>query len=536
MLEEHSTKEEGPNDDEFDINLLNSEYDQPAPVQKSVAKPIKVKLKPQEDYQEAIKKLKEELSQKDLKIQEYEQKMISSPKATKQNDSMSDCSSNSKEYKIMKERMLHAEDELNKKTAVFKRESDYLSKKVEEANKTIEKLKASLQEQKENYNQMLDENEAEFDRNINALKSKLEETKDKIIDLEGALLIKDREIEKEADLRRKDANNHEMELKKQSSKIQELEYRIEKLTSIKYVPFPLTPSPSSHQLEKNDSLKSEETLTSQRKQIQSLESDIRNLQKSHEESYKKLNNSNALLVQQVTFLEQEKAELQQKLIQRATSDENIMNMIQKRCEEECKEIKEEHEGVLKEKEDIITQLQLRIQGLKEYYEEEIKSSKEGSEEVVSEFTERLKGFEKVVAEKEEKVRELEEVVKKMEVQREEMVSEIAAENGRLKARVLQLEEELGAVDKSRKSQTFKMNSEAEERIKQIKDVYEAERKKFQNTLSRIRRDNEEEIKGLQEEYENKLNQSSSHHEEEISYIQGQLNQVREERQRAVGKS
>ena len=243
MLEEHSTKEEGPNDDEFDINLLNSEYDQPAPVQKSVAKPIKVKLKPQEDYQEAIKKLKEELSQKDLKIQEYEQKMISSPKATKQNDSMSDCSSNSKEYKIMKERMLHAEDELNKKTAVFKRESDYLSKKVEEANKTIEKLKTSLQEQKENYNQMLDENEAEFDRNINALKSKLEETKDKIIDLEGALLIKDREIEKEADLRRKDANNHEMELKKQSSKIQELEYRIEKLTSIKYVPFPLTPLP-----------------------------------------------------------------------------------------------------------------------------------------------------------------------------------------------------------------------------------------------------------------------------------------------------
>jgi hypothetical protein len=54
-------------------------------------------------------------------------------------------------------------------------------------------------------------------------------------------------------------------------------------------------------------------------------------------------------------------------------------------------------------------------------------------------------------------------------------------------------------------------------------------------LKEFRKQNEEELKILQEEYEEKLGQASNIHEEEISYIRGQLNQVREEREKVVGK-
>ena len=220
-------------------------------------------------------------------------------------------------------------------------------------------------------------------------------------------------------------------------------------------------------------------------------------------------------------------------------------MIKKRYDEEQQDIRKDFIDTLTTKESEITELKDSLKRLKEYYEEQIKNVNSNSEEVAAEYTSRLQEIERVVRVKDKKIEELLNKNEDLEYMVQDSnqkhlednikeFEELKTLNDALKTKVKDLEIEVQNADQARKSHTFKMNSETEDKINQIKEVYEAEKKQFQNKLKKIRSDNEEEIKLIQEEYEEKIIQSNIHHEEEISFIQGQLKQVQEELLRTTG--
>ena len=269
--------------------------------------------------------------------------------------------------------------------------------------------------------------------------------------------------------------------KNKNNKIKDLEYRLEKL---------ITGQNEQFQIE---SLKSEDIYTQCRKEISDLEIENKKVKKEYNEKINQLTSSKAILEQRVTFLEQEKLDFQQKLADRAKSDDSIITMIQKRYEEQFQEINKDFIENLATKDSEINELKESLKKLKEFYEEELKSVNCNNQDVAFEYTSRLQEFEKIVKQKDKKIEEQQQKIIDLEYSAEDNIEkhredkrkefeEISNINDTLKSRIHELEKEVQAADQARKSQTFKMNSETEEKINQIKEVYEAEKKQFQNKL------------------------------------------------------
>ena len=275
------------------------------------------------------------------------------------------------------------------------------------------------------------------------------------------------------------------------------------------------------------------------KQIDKLEADLKSVKRESESKYNKIVTEKAVMGQKIDFLAQEKLEAQKEIKERIENEEKVIGVLKKRFEEEKKVNQNEFLDALEAKNQEIDRLNQELNEIKEHYEEKLRSKTDDNAEVAHEYGLRVQEFKKVIDVKNDRINELEiqniKVKDELAIEKEKAESESSSKTIALEERILELESELAKVSQNRISEAFKQNNETEEKIKQIKDVYENEKRKFQSTLKEIRKENEVEIKGLQDEYEDKINQSSTQHQEEIGYLRDQLNQVRDERQRTVGK-
>ena len=113
--EDQNSKEEISQDEDFNINMLNSEFDHTGQVT------VSLKQKDDTNMLEVVNKLKEQLKEKEEKIKDYEKEKVSDASKISETCS-SPVSSSSKDYMSLKQQLNHAENELKKKTALFENE------------------------------------------------------------------------------------------------------------------------------------------------------------------------------------------------------------------------------------------------------------------------------------------------------------------------------------------------------------------------------------------------------------------------------
>lgn len=115
-----------PNDDdEFNINMLDSTHNQPAPQETTPErKPPKQGPTRSQIMNNEIKELREQVRLKDEQIKGFGSTMVFEigPKAAY----------NSKDYSKLKQQLLDTENELSKKTLLFEQECNRYKKKVED--------------------------------------------------------------------------------------------------------------------------------------------------------------------------------------------------------------------------------------------------------------------------------------------------------------------------------------------------------------------------------------------------------------------
>jgi hypothetical protein len=225
ILDQKSLRGSKPDDDEFNINLLNSEFDQPRNSNGSSQKvftptkfDLSVKLTSNPDLKQTVAKLEIELAVKDAKIREIElSRTVSSP--------ISDIKSPQKDENLenttyLKTQLTHAENELSKKTALFEQECKYWSEKSEKDKKIITNLRKEIQSQNDQFQHVIIN---KFEKKISLLQVQNEDLNEKVQSIDNLLTIKAREVEKELALRKNNELEYEVETKKKNYKIQDLE-------------------------------------------------------------------------------------------------------------------------------------------------------------------------------------------------------------------------------------------------------------------------------------------------------------------------
>jgi chromosome segregation ATPase len=247
----------------------------------------------------------------------------------------------------------------------------------------------------------LQEKSAKYDRDISVLQNKLEESQEKVFNLDGQLLGKIRDIEREIEIRKNNEFEYQNQIKLKNEEINRLEMKLHQKDQLLI-----------------NSFKSDDSKDHQ-KQLENLEAEIKSMKREHNDKVKLLTNSKAILEQRVSFLEQEKEELDAKIIERTNREESIMNMIKKRCQEEQLEATNKFVEDLESKDAQIEELKdelgipylsaltVNIEKLKDYYEEELKHNQNNNDEVASEFTSRLREFEASIQIKNQRISELE---------------------------------------------------------------------------------------------------------------------------------
>jgi len=285
-----------------------------------------------------------------------------------------------------------------------------------------------------------------------------------------------------------------------------------------------------------------------RSQLEATQNELKTTKRDQNDKIKQLSNSKAVIEQRVTFLEQEKEELQEKLTERANREDSIMDMIKKRCEDEQLENTKKYiesldskDRKIKELKDEISELTREIFEYKEkelYYKEELKNNENNNSEVTSEFTSRLKEFKQSIQTKNQRIIELEnrleQVVEEISSSKDEEIEDIKFS---YQDRIDELESQLEVASQTQKPELESQSSYQREieSIKQIKESYETEKKKFQTTLKDIRRQNEEEMRAVQEEYEDKISHSKVEDIKTIESLNSQISQVVQEKQRLQSK-
>jgi len=206
------------NNNEFDINLLNSEYDQPPPkgiveIQSAMSSCSSYKMLDNTPFK--IPKIEKEPiavhsssksgfnSAREVHSSTYQKSALCSPED----------SSQFKDYKNLKHQLLEAENELNKKTALFEQEIKYWEQKAKESASQISQLKENLERQGEIHQSEIVSKANKFEREFNQLQSKYDHGQDKISSMENQLRTNKREIEKEQELRINNDNQYSMQVR-----------------------------------------------------------------------------------------------------------------------------------------------------------------------------------------------------------------------------------------------------------------------------------------------------------------------------------
>ncbi|CAI2364913.1 unnamed protein product [Moneuplotes crassus] len=532
-LSEEQKGESKPEEDEFNVNLLNSELDQPGvrtnrSDQRSSSMNIEKSFHSSSNFDvfATVEKLKQELADKDTKMKELELKALTSPRALPSISSPL-LSPGNKETKILRQKITELENDLNKKVELFRGEIKYWEDKASNEKISVSQIKDELHREKENTQRLLQEKERKHKTYRIETQNKLDEAREKCSDLEYQLVRKTREVEKEVILRSNNEKESTEQLKKKNELILELEDNNRKIKAQLEI----------YKTSSLDKLSQDQAKNELSDRVLELESELKKCKRESEQKLSNVSKERALIEQKVKFLVQEKEEALNKLKNRNISEEKIINMIENRYKNEQEEIKKEFTEAMEAKNKEIEQIRENFDELKEHLEEEVHKNHTNSEEVVQEYTSRVEQYEKEIESKELKLRELTNQLSSTKTALEQENAKIRKDSESmiqaLQSKLHQLEAELANVGKMRKTDAFRQNNETEEKIKQIKDVYENEKKKFQNTLKSIRKENEDEIKSIQEEYEDKISQSSAQHEEEIGFLQRQNHQIRDEWKKAV---
>lgn len=233
ILEQKSQNTSKQDEDEFNINLLNSEFDKPRNSNHNSPKlftPSKfdksIKLTPISDLEQTVAKLKIALAEKDSKISELELKSefkFSNPASSPKSEFKPHQEDEDNVITSLKIQLKNAENELSKKAALFDQECKYWSEKSEKDKSTIRNLRQEMQTQKDKYEQTII---SKYEKSISALQIQNEELSEKVQNLDTLLTKNVRETEKELTLRKNNELEYEVETKKKNYKIQELEQNL----------------------------------------------------------------------------------------------------------------------------------------------------------------------------------------------------------------------------------------------------------------------------------------------------------------------
>lgn len=234
-----------PSEEEFNINLLNSEFDQAPKIsqssmQNSESKSIEKSFNSNTNFDmfATMEKLKKELIEKDEKLKKLELKSLASPASDSTQKDFSIhknlgsplFSPSDKESKILRQQVAHLENELSKKTALFNEECLFWSSKSEKDKNLIESLKNEIHKEKENNQIFMREKLSYFENERIKIQNKLEEANDKVLELENSLQKKRRDVEKEVALRENNKQDYNIEMKKKKARILELEENLRYFT------------------------------------------------------------------------------------------------------------------------------------------------------------------------------------------------------------------------------------------------------------------------------------------------------------------
>lgn len=230
ILDQKSPMASKQDEDEFNINLLNSEFDRPRNSNHNSPKlftPSKfdqsIKLTPASDLEHTVAKLKIALAEKDSKISELELKSefkLSYPASSPKSEYLPVQEAEENAICFLKTQLKNAENELSKKAALFDQECKYWSEKSEKDKATIRTLRIEMQTQNDNYQHVIIN---KYEKEISVLQIQNEELNEKVQSLDSLLTKNIRETEKELTLRKNNELEYEVETKKKNYKIQELE-------------------------------------------------------------------------------------------------------------------------------------------------------------------------------------------------------------------------------------------------------------------------------------------------------------------------